>query len=104
MCGASPCQIVRSIPVLIAACHCEPRAAISLRGILRVGLFLLAIASTADAKYSGGSGTAQDPYQIATAAATDADALAAEYVRTVPWCNCGSRYRLPQLNTAIEGD
>jgi hypothetical protein len=30
--------------------------------------FLLAIVSTATAKYSGGSGTAQDPYQIATAA------------------------------------
>jgi DNA modification methylase len=31
-------------------------------------VFLLAIVSTATAKYSGGSGTAQDPYQIATAA------------------------------------
>ena len=37
------------------------------RGILAVGLFL-AIVSTAQAKYSGGSGTVQDPYQIATAA------------------------------------
>ena len=31
-------------------------------------VLLLAIVSTATAKYSGGSGTAQDPYQIATAA------------------------------------
>ncbi|MCX5644874.1 MAG: hypothetical protein NTZ17_09335 [Phycisphaerae bacterium] len=31
-------------------------------------VFLLAIVSPATAKYSGGSGTAQDPYQIATAA------------------------------------
>jgi hypothetical protein len=61
-------QIVRTIPVLIAACHCERSAAISLRGILGVGLFLLAIASTAQAKYSGGRGTAQEPYEIATAA------------------------------------
>ncbi|MCU0918472.1 MAG: hypothetical protein MUC88_28510, partial [Planctomycetes bacterium] len=36
--------------------------------IVAVGLFLLAIVPTAHAKYSGGSGTAQDPYQIATAA------------------------------------
>jgi hypothetical protein len=39
-----------------------------LRGIVAVALFLLAIVPTATAKYSGGSGTAQDPYQIATAA------------------------------------
>jgi hypothetical protein len=38
------------------------------RGIVAVALFLLTIVSTAQAKYSGGSGTAQDPYQIATAA------------------------------------
>ncbi len=68
MLGASHSQIVRAIPVLIAACHCERSAAISLRGILGVGLFLLTIVSTATAKYSGGSGTAQDPYHIATAA------------------------------------
>jgi hypothetical protein len=37
------------------------------RGIVAVGLLLI-IVSTATAKYSGGSGTAQDPYQIATAA------------------------------------
>jgi hypothetical protein len=39
-----------------------------LRGIVAVALFLLTIVSTATAKYSGGSGTAQDPYRIATAA------------------------------------
>jgi hypothetical protein len=38
------------------------------RGIVAVGLFLLTTPSTAHAKYAGGSGTAQDPYQIATAA------------------------------------
>ncbi len=36
-------------------------------GVVAVGL-LLAIVSTAAAKYSGGSGTTRDPYQIATAA------------------------------------
>jgi hypothetical protein len=52
----------------VTTCHCERRAAISFRGIVTVGLFLLTIVSTAAAKYSGGSGAAQDPYQIATAA------------------------------------
>ncbi|MEN6428696.1 MAG: protease inhibitor I42 family protein [Phycisphaerales bacterium] len=37
------------------------------RGILTVGLFLT-IVSTAQAKYSGGTGEPNDPYQIATAA------------------------------------
>ena len=37
------------------------------RGIVAVGLFLT-IVSTATAKYSGGSGTAQDRYQVRTAA------------------------------------
>jgi len=36
-------------------------------GIIAVALFLLTIATTATAKYAGGSGTADDPYQIATA-------------------------------------
>jgi len=39
-----------------------------LRGIVAVGLFLLTIVSTATAKYSGGTGEPNDPYQIATAA------------------------------------
>jgi hypothetical protein len=43
-------------------------AARRFRGIVAVALFLLTIVSIATAKYSGGSGTAQDPYQIATAA------------------------------------
>jgi hypothetical protein len=51
----------------VATCHCERSAAIQFRGIVAVGLFL-AIVSTATAKYSGGSGTAQDAYQVATAA------------------------------------
>jgi len=38
------------------------------RGIVAVGLFLLTIVSTATAKYSGGTGEPNDPYQIATAA------------------------------------
>jgi hypothetical protein len=38
------------------------------RGFLTVGLFLLTIVSTAQAKYSGGTGEPNDPYQIATAA------------------------------------
>ena len=37
------------------------------RGIVAVGL-LLTIVSTATAKYSGGTGEPNDPYQIATAA------------------------------------
>ena len=37
-------------------------------GIVAVGLFLLTIVSTATAKYSGGTGEPNDPYQIATAA------------------------------------
>ncbi len=47
MFGASPSQVARFIPVLIA-------------------IYLLALPTFA--KYGGGSGTAQDPYQIATAA------------------------------------
>ena len=35
---------------------------------LTVSLFLLVAISIAQAQYSGGSGTAEDPYQIATAA------------------------------------
>jgi hypothetical protein len=47
MFGASPSQILRTIPVLITACF---------------------FAFPAHAKYSGGSGEPNDPYQIATAA------------------------------------
>jgi hypothetical protein len=61
-------QILRTIPFLIATCHCERSAAIRFRVCVATAVFLLAIVSTATAKYSGGSGTAQDPYQIATAA------------------------------------
>ena len=38
------------------------------RGIVAVALFLLTIVSAATAKYSGGTGEPNDPYQIATAA------------------------------------
>jgi len=38
------------------------------RGIVAVGLFLLTIVSTAMAKYGGGTGEPNDPFQIATAA------------------------------------
>jgi len=41
---------------------------IHLRGYVMVAVLLLTIVSTASAKYGGGSGTAEDPYQIATAA------------------------------------
>ncbi len=58
----------RVIPCLVESCHCEWSAAISLRATLGIGLFLWAIVSPAHAKYSGGSGTAKDPYRIATAA------------------------------------
>ena len=40
----------------------------SLRTVLAVSICLLAATSVAHAQYSGGSGTAEDPYQIATAA------------------------------------
>jgi len=52
----------------VATCHCERSAAIQFRGIVAVGLFLLTIVSTATAKYSGGTGEPNNPYQIATAA------------------------------------
>ena len=52
----------------VTTCHCERSAAIKSRGSVAVALFLLSVVSTATAKYSGGSGTAQAPYQIATAA------------------------------------
>jgi len=61
-------QILRTIPFLIATCHCERSVAIRFRVCVATAAFLLAIVSTATAQYSGGSGTAQDPYQIATAA------------------------------------
>ena len=51
-----------------ATCHCERSAAIRFRVCVATAVFLLAIVSSATAKYSGGSGTADDPYQIATAA------------------------------------
>ena len=44
------------------------RIAGKLRVYVTTGVLLLASVSIARAKYSGGSGTAQDPYQIATAA------------------------------------
>jgi hypothetical protein len=68
---------LRIIPFLIATCHCERSAAtchcersaaIRFRVCVATAVLLLAIVSTATAKYSGGSGTAQDQYQIATAA------------------------------------
>jgi len=45
----------------------EAGSAISIRGILTVGLFLT-IVCPAKAKYNGGTGEPSDPYQIATAA------------------------------------
>ena len=52
----------------IATCHCERSAAIKARAYVATAALLLAFASTATAKYSGGSGEPNDPYQIATAA------------------------------------
>jgi len=51
----------------IATCHRTGNVATKFRGIVAVGL-LLTIVSTATAKYSGGTGEPNDPYQIATAA------------------------------------
>ena len=59
---------LRTIPFLIAAGPCERSAAIRFRMGVATAALLLAIVSTATAKYSGGSGTAWDPYQIAAAA------------------------------------
>jgi hypothetical protein len=68
---------LRIIPFLIAACHCERSvatchcersAAIRFRVCVATAAFFLAIVSTATAKYSGGTGEPNDPYQIATAA------------------------------------
>ena len=61
-------RVLRTIPFLIATCHCERSAAIRFRVCVATAVFLLAIVSTTTAKYSGGGGTAQDPYQVATAA------------------------------------
>jgi hypothetical protein len=67
----------RTIPFLIATCHCERGAAtchcersvaIRFRVWVATAALLLTIVAAATAKYSGGNGTAQDPYQIATAA------------------------------------
>jgi hypothetical protein len=44
------------------------RITVRFRGIVAVALFLLTIVSTVTAKYSGGTGEPNDPYQIATAA------------------------------------
>jgi len=41
---------------------------IHLRGYVTTAVLLLTIVSNASAKYSGGSGTADNPYQLATAA------------------------------------
>ncbi len=62
-------EISRTIPLLIATCHCERSAAIRTPGFVATAIFLLTlVAFPAYAKYGGGSGTAEDPYQIATAA------------------------------------
>jgi len=50
----------------VAACHCERNAAISFWCIIAIGLALTGV-SVASAKYSGGTGEPNDPYQIATA-------------------------------------
>ena len=61
--------ILRTIPFLIATCHCERSAAIKGRVLVATAVLLLnLVALPVQAKYSGGSGTAADPYQIATAA------------------------------------
>jgi len=61
--------ILRTIPLLIATRHCERSAAIKTRVFVATAVFLLTlVAFPAQAKYGGGSGTAEDPYQIATAA------------------------------------
>ncbi len=51
---------LRTIPFLIATCHCERSAAIRFRVWVATTVLLLAIVSTASAKYSGGTGTAAD--------------------------------------------
>ena len=61
-------RTLRTISFLITTCRCERNAAIRFRVWVATAVLLLAIVSVATAKYSGGSGTAQDPYQIATAA------------------------------------
>jgi len=61
-------RITRIVPLLIAACHCERSAAIKTRLFVAMAVFLLTlVAFPAYAKYGGGSGTAEDPYKIATA-------------------------------------
>jgi hypothetical protein len=52
----------------IAALHGERHAAIKAPAYATAAVLLLTIVSTATGKYSGGSGTADDPYQITTAA------------------------------------
>jgi hypothetical protein len=62
-------EILRTIPLLIATCHCERSAAIKTRVFVATAVFLLTLITfPAQAKYGGGSGTAEDPYQIATVA------------------------------------
>jgi len=51
----------------VVPCHGKRSAAIRFRGVVAAGLVLLII-STAPAKYNGGRGEPNDPYQIATAA------------------------------------
>ena len=58
----------RIIPLLVATGHCERSAAIKTRMFVATAVLLLTLAASAAAKYSGGMGLPNDPYQIATAA------------------------------------
>jgi len=60
--------ILRTVPLLIAAGHCERSAAIKARMFVATAVLLLTLVASATARYGGGSGTPDDPYKIATAA------------------------------------
>ena len=58
---------LRIIPLLIATYRCKRSAAIKARMFVATAVLLLILVSSASAKYSGGKGEPNNPYQIATA-------------------------------------
>ena len=56
-----------TILLTITTGHCERSAAIQTRVVVATTVLLLTLGASASAKYSGGTGDPNDPYQIATA-------------------------------------
>ncbi len=68
MTSARISRVCGTILLTITTGHCERSAAIQTRVVVATTVLVLTLAASASAKYSGGTGVPNDPYQIATAA------------------------------------